>query len=59
MDFTVGQSIYYLFIPMNIILKLFDMTKNNFPDCRRLLQEYVIKQPVKNRYLTESNQNIT
>ena len=25
-DFTVEQSIYYLFIPMNFILKLVDMT---------------------------------
>ena len=33
--------------------------KNIFPDCRRLLQEYVIKQPVKNHYLAESDQNFT
>ena len=53
-------KIRYPLFPLNSTFRRIKTgIKNIFPDCRRLLQEYVIKQPIKNCYLTESDQNFT
>ena len=53
-------KIRYLLFLLNSTFRRFKTgIKNIFPDCRRLLQEYVRKQHVKNRYLNESDKNFT
>jgi hypothetical protein len=56
---TAAEMPYPLFLLNSTFRRFKTGIKNIFPDSRRLLQEYIIKQPVKNCYLTESVHNFT